>query len=89
MSQTETAEKLGSDVLALFRGAVDNKLETWKNLTAIEKILKMTVCEDRLEDVILRYTFNSSAQITQQDLKNMLRECVQPYEKEGTDGTSN
>lgn len=78
MSQTETSEKLGSDTLALFRGAIDNKLETWKNLTAIEKILKATVCEDRLEDVILKYTFNSSAQITQQDLENMLRECLQP-----------
>jgi hypothetical protein len=72
--------ELGSDILILFRGAFDNKIELWKNLSAIERAINVTVCEDKLEDAILNFALNppveASAQLSQDDLLAMFKSCV-------------
>lgn len=69
------ANKVGLDVIMLIRGAIDSKIECWKNLSAAEKALGgsgIEVSEDALEDLVVGIGSGSSAQLTNKEILDWL-----------------
>jgi hypothetical protein len=63
------------EVLSLVRGAIDAKIECWKNLTAAEKAMKaVELSEDDLENLVMG--LESSSQLTNERLEEWIRSVV-------------
>lgn len=67
------------EALALVRGAIDSKIECWKNLSAAEKAIgKVEISEDDLEDLVTG--IESSAQLTNTWLKAWIEDVAHKEE---------
>lgn len=63
--------ELSNEVLMLVRGAIDSKIEVWKNLNAAEKALGGgELSEDVLEDLVVG--IGHSSQLTNKQLENWI-----------------
>ena len=70
--------KMSKEVLTLVRGAIDSKIEVWKNLNAAEKALGGgELSEDVLEDLVV--SIDHSSQLTNEQLEKWI---VNAFEKE-------
>ena len=65
--------KLSDEVLTLIRGAIDSKIEVWKNITAAEKASGISnIDEDLIDDIACG--INSSHELTNKKLNQIMQE---------------
>jgi hypothetical protein len=64
------------ETVTLFRGAVEAKIECWKNITATEKSIgdNVTIEEADIEDLVTG--INSSAELTNEGIQRWLNKFV-------------
>lgn len=67
--------KFSLETLTLVRGAIDSKIECWRNISAAERSMNgLTLEESDLEDLVSG--LNSSAELTNKELEKWLQETV-------------